>query len=64
MNLEEKVDSFIRNVFTGSERGAHTYDHTKRVYVMTAKIGEKLGANCKEIASQNLRANIICPKKE
>jgi uncharacterized protein len=45
VNLEEKVDSFIRNVFTRSEKGAHTYNHTKRVYTMAAKFGEKLGAN-------------------
>ena len=45
MKSEEEIDSFIRKIFTGTERGAHTYDHTKRVYVIAIKIGETLGAN-------------------
>jgi uncharacterized protein len=45
MKLEEKVDAFIRDMFNDSEHGAHTYDHTKRVYMTATNIGEQLGAN-------------------
>jgi uncharacterized protein len=45
VNPEEQVDAFVRDVFTGSEIGAHTYNHTKRVYMMAIKLGEELGAN-------------------
>ena len=45
MNLEDKIDSFIRNILTKFGSGAHTYDHTKRVYAIATRIGEQLGAN-------------------
>jgi uncharacterized protein len=45
VNPEKKVDLFIRDVFKESEHGAHTYDHTKRVYVLAIKIGKQLDAN-------------------
>jgi uncharacterized protein len=43
--LEKKVNSFIKDVFKESKQGAHTYDHSKRVYTLAIRIGKNLDAN-------------------
>jgi uncharacterized protein len=51
VNSEEKIDSFIRNVFAKFGSGAHTYEHTKRVHAMATRIGEQLGANMRVLGA-------------
>ena len=40
MYPENAIDEFVRNEFAGSELGAHTYDHTKRVLSIAREICE------------------------
>ena len=54
MNLEKKIDSFVRGIFKESGSGAHTYDHTRRVYTLSSKIGQQLGANLKILGAAAL----------
>lgn len=54
MDLERKIDAFVRDVFKGAESGAHTYDHTKRVYILSRRIGQELGANLRILGAAAL----------
>lgn len=64
MGPEEKVHSYIENVFKESEHGAHTHDHTKRVYAMATKFGIQLGANMKILGVAALLHDIARPYEE
>ena len=46
MNKENDIDKFVKGIFTkSSSKGAHSYDHTRRVYSLAIEIGKIVGAN-------------------
>ena len=49
--MDEKIDEFVRSVLLTSEKGAHSYDHTKRVYLLAMAIGSKAGADLKVLGA-------------
>jgi uncharacterized protein len=61
VNLDEKIDSYIRNVFAKFGSGAHTYDHTKRVHAMATRIGEQLGADMRVLGAAALLHDVGRP---
>jgi len=42
MHDNSKIIEFVQNSLSTSSKGAHTFDHTKRVYAISLKIGEGL----------------------
>jgi len=48
------VEAYVRGVFAASDEGAHTYDHTQRVYRLAIEIGEKMNANLEVLAAAAL----------
>ena len=49
--MAEKIDEFVRSVLLTSEKGAHSYDHTKRVYSLAMSIGSKAGADLRVLGA-------------
>ncbi len=49
--MNERIDAFVRSVLLTSEKGAHSYDHTKRVYSLAISIGSKAGADLKVLGA-------------
>jgi len=49
--MDERIDEFVRSVLLVSEKGAHPYDHTKRVYSLAMLIGSKAGADLRVLGA-------------
>lgn len=46
LNKEKDIDKFVKGVFAkSSSKGAHSYDHTRRVYSLAIEIGGIVGAS-------------------
>ncbi len=54
----KEIDKFIRDVFSSNSKGAHTYDHTIRVYHLAIEIGKELGANLRVLSAASLLHDI------
>ena len=55
---EKKIDAFVKQMIGGSSQGAHTYDHTKRVYALARAIASESGANLRIIGAAALLHDI------
>ncbi|MHA1928334.1 MAG: HD domain-containing protein [Candidatus Thorarchaeota archaeon] len=59
MNKEKDIDEFVKDIFEkSSSKGAHSYNHTRRVYVIAMKIGKVIGANQRVLAAAALMHDI------
>ncbi|MCF2135845.1 MAG: HD domain-containing protein [Candidatus Thorarchaeota archaeon] len=55
---EKLLDAYVRGIFAGYKKGAHTYDHTLRVYMMSLQIGNELDANLRVLGAAALLHDI------
>ena len=55
---ESLIDAYVRGVFAANQEGAHTYDHTRRVYRIALEIGRALGANLRVLGAAALLHDI------
>jgi len=60
---ERLIEEFVREKLEGNSKGAHTLDHTKRVYALSIKIGKEMGANLKTLGAAALLHDIGRPKE-
>ncbi len=61
--MEERIDEFVRSVLLTSEKGAHSYDHTRRVYSLAMSIGSGAGANLRVLVAAALLHDIGRPRE-
>lgn len=52
------IDTFVRDIFSNNSKGAHTYDHIRRVYYLAIEIGKELGADLKILSAAALLHDI------
>jgi uncharacterized protein len=62
--LEKKIEQFVRQELVKTGRGAHTLDHTMRVYSLCMKIGMDLKANLKVLGAAALLHDVGRPREE
>ncbi len=62
--LEKKIEQFVRQELVKTGRGAHTLDHTMRVYSLCMKIGTDLKANLKVLGAAALLHDVGRPREE
>lgn len=55
------IDRFVKDRLTGSNHGAHAYDHTWRVYSLAMTIGKKCGANLRVLGAAALLHDVGRP---
>lgn len=60
----EKIEEFVMRELIQSGRGAHTLDHTTRVYALCMKIGAVLKANLKVLGAAALLHDVGRPQEE
>ncbi|MHA1904722.1 MAG: HD domain-containing protein [Candidatus Thorarchaeota archaeon] len=61
MYPENEIDEFVRKELTGSELGAHTYDHTKRVLSIAREICEVQHADMRILCAAALLHDVGRP---
>jgi uncharacterized protein len=61
---EKKIDTFARSVLEPNSQGAHTYDHTRRVFDISLSIGQKVGANIRILGAAALIHDIGRPNEK
>ncbi|MGY5858232.1 MAG: HD domain-containing protein [Candidatus Thorarchaeota archaeon] len=54
MSVESKIIDFVQEIFSGSNKGAHTLDHIRRVYTLSIQIGENLPISTKVLRAAAL----------
>ena len=52
------IESLVRERMVGNSKGAHAFDHIKRVYALSVKIGKEMGANLKILGAAALLHDI------
>ncbi len=57
------IEQFVRKQLEKSSKGAHTLDHTRRVYALSVRIGKEQGANLKVLGAAALLHDIGRPKE-
>jgi uncharacterized protein len=57
------IEEFVREKLAKNNKGAHTFDHTKRVYSLSIRIGKDLGADLKILGAAALLHDIGRPKE-
>ncbi|MFX1483252.1 MAG: HD domain-containing protein [Promethearchaeota archaeon] len=60
----EKILKFLRQELSTAHQGAHTLDHTMRVYALCMKLGDELGADLKVLGAAALLHDVGRPKEE
>jgi uncharacterized protein len=58
------IEEYVRESLEKNGAGAHTFDHTKRVYALSIKIGKHLGADLKILGAAALLHDIGRPQEE
>lgn len=61
---EEAIRSYARKMLSGSEAGAHSFNHVERVYIIAKDLGEQMGANMRVLGAAALLHDIGRPKEE
>jgi len=61
--MDERIDEFVRSVLLTSEKGAHSYDHTRRVFSLAMSIGSEAGANLRVLGAAALLHDIGRPRE-
>ena len=57
------IEKFVREKLAKNSKGAHTFDHTKRVHALSIRIGEASGADLKILGAAALLHDIGRPKE-
>ena len=57
------IEEFVREKLAGNSKGAHTFDHTKRVYALSIRIGSDMGADLKILGAAALLHDIGRPEE-
>ncbi|MFX1579964.1 MAG: HD domain-containing protein [Promethearchaeota archaeon] len=64
MRLDHReIEEFAREKIEGNSRGAHAFNHVKRVYALSIKIGKEMGANLKILGAAALLHDVGRPKE-
>ena len=58
---EERIDEYSKRILEEKGKGAHTYDHTKRVLSICMEIGANMGANKRVLGAAALLHDIGRP---
>lgn len=61
---EKEIDTFARKALEGEGNGAHTYDHTRRVFAIATAIGNAENANQRVLGAAALLHDIGRPQEE
>ena len=64
MHEHGEILDFVRKHLSNSERGAHTFDHIKRVYAISMQIGEGLPISTRVIQAAALLHDVGRPKED
>jgi uncharacterized protein len=62
-SIHQLIEEFVRENLERSGIGAHTFDHTKRVYALCIKIGRDLGADLRVLGTAALLHDIGRPQE-
>lgn len=62
-SAHNRIEEFVREKLAKNNKGAHTFDHTKRVYTLSIRIGKDLGADLKILGAAALLHDIGRPKE-
>ena len=57
------IERFVREKLEENSKGAHTFDHTLRVYELSVRIGKKMEANLKVLGAAALLHDIGRPEE-
>lgn len=57
------IEKFVKESLERNAKGAHTFDHTKRVYALCMKLGEDCGANLRILGAAALLHDIGRPQE-
>jgi uncharacterized protein len=60
----EKIENFVMQELIKAGRGAHTLDHTTRVYNLCMKIGKELDANLRVLGAAALLHDVGRPRED
>ncbi|MHA2359063.1 MAG: HD domain-containing protein [Candidatus Thorarchaeota archaeon] len=60
----EKIEEFVMRELIQAGRGAHTLDHTTRVYALCMKIGADLNVNLRVLGAAALLHDVGRPREE
>jgi uncharacterized protein len=60
----ERIEEFVMQELIQAGRGAHTLDHTTRVYALCMKIGSKLNANLRVLGAAALLHDVGRPRED
>ncbi|MHA2312935.1 MAG: HD domain-containing protein [Candidatus Thorarchaeota archaeon] len=58
MSYEKKIDAFVKQEMIRSDAGAHAYDHVKRVFSISLRMGKALGADLRILGAAALLHDI------
>ncbi len=62
-SAHDRIKEFVGEKLTKNGKGAHTFDHTKRVFSLSIKIGNELGADLKILGAAALLHDVGRPKE-
>lgn len=57
------IEEFVQEQLTKNSKGAHTLDHTKRVYALSIRIGKAIGADLKILGAAALLHDVGRPQE-
>jgi len=63
-STHDQIEDFVRKKLAGNSKGAHTFDHTKRVYALSMRIGRELDADLKILGAAALLHDIGRPVED
>jgi len=63
MSAESKIIDFVRKELSSSNKGAHTFDHTMRVYALSKQIGEELQITSRVLQAAALLHDVGRPRE-
>ncbi|MFW9832677.1 MAG: HD domain-containing protein [Candidatus Thorarchaeota archaeon] len=58
-----EIEKYVREKMEGNSKGAHAFNHIKRVYALSIKIGKQMGANLKILGAAALLHDVGRPKE-
>lgn len=61
--IHHRIEEFVRKSLEGNSIGAHTFDHTKRVYALCIRMGRGLGADLKILGAAALLHDVGRPQE-
>ncbi len=62
-SVHNRIEEYVREKLVKNGKGAHTFDHTKRVFALSIRIGEDLTADLKILGAAALLHDIGRPEE-